>query len=164
MLLHMPRVSLLVTDNVGLGKIVGARLLLSESLLRLCIHRVPVFTRLLAPTVAEGVVGEVRLRFKVVGWHGAKRLTTPWMGRSPPSDEFPTVVSQRLPAAFLAGRQDAADGLRRDGYALGEVGMIKALTRLPNMGRVSLTRGRFRSQERALFGRQPVTGIRSNSG
>lgn len=46
--------------------------------------------------------------------------------------------AQKLPlVAFLAGRQNASDGLRRDGRSLGEDVVKKALTALPKTGMVS---------------------------
>ena len=73
--LRMPRVSLLIADDVGLGKTVEAGLILAELLLRRRIRRVLVLTPAsLRQQWQEELWEKFALRFEVVDRQGAQRL------------------------------------------------------------------------------------------
>ena len=73
--LRMPRVSLLIADDVGLGKTVEAGLILTELLLRRRIQRVLVLTPAsLSQQWREELWGKFSLRFEVVDRQGTDRL------------------------------------------------------------------------------------------
>ena len=84
--LRMPRVSLLIADDVGLGKTVEAGLILTELLLRRRIQRVLVLTPAsLRRQWQEELWEKFSLRFEVVDRQGTERLrrrlgmdATPW--------------------------------------------------------------------------------------
>ena len=84
--LRMPRVSLLIADDVGLGKTVEAGLILTELLLRRRIQRVLVLTPAsLRQQWQEELWEKFALRFEVVDRQGSERLrrrlgmdATPW--------------------------------------------------------------------------------------
>ena len=84
--LRMPRVSLLIADDVGLGKTVEAGLILTELLLRRRIQRVLVLTPAsLRQQWQEELWDKFSLRFEVVDRQGTERLrrrlgmdATPW--------------------------------------------------------------------------------------
>ncbi len=84
--LRMPRVSLLIADDVGLGKTVEAGLILTELLLRRRIQRVLVLTPAsLRQQWREELWDKFSLRFEVVDRQGTERLrrrlgmdATPW--------------------------------------------------------------------------------------
>ena len=84
--LRMPRVSLLIADDVGLGKTVEAGLILTELLLRRRIQRVLVLTPpSLRQQWREELWEKFSLRFEVVDRQGTERLrrrlgmdATPW--------------------------------------------------------------------------------------
>ena len=84
--LRMPRVSLLIADDVGLGKTVEAGLILTELLLRRRIQRVLVLTPAsLRLQWQEELWEKFSLRFEVVDRQGTERLrrrlgmdATPW--------------------------------------------------------------------------------------
>ena len=73
--LRMPRVSLLIADDVGLGKTVEAGLILTELLLRRRIQRVLVLTPAsLRQQWRDELWGKFSLRFEVVDRQGSERL------------------------------------------------------------------------------------------
>ena len=73
--LRMPRVSLLLADDVGLGKTIEAGLILTELLLRRRIQRVLVLTPAsLRQQWREELREKFSLRFEVVDRHGTEKL------------------------------------------------------------------------------------------
>ena len=108
--LRMPRVSLLIADDVGLGKTVEAGLILTELLLRRRIQRVLVLTPAsLRQQWQEELWDKFSLRFEVVDRQGTEKLrrrlgmdATPWRSFSRIVASYHYLRQPDVLAQFLA--------------------------------------------------------------